>query len=245
MTAGQIALFLCAGVLGGAVNAAAGGAKLFVFPMLLAAGLPPVAANATATLAVWPAQMPAAWVYRDRLRGELRALAWQGAPAVIGSLAGVAALLAGGDAGFLAFVPACLTLAVLAIAFGEPIARRIRPGAARAAAPALMLLTGFYGGYFGAGMAFLIIASLTLAGVADAQDANARKNLFGVAINSAAVPVLALSGLVDWGAAATVALGGLLGGWLGARLARRVPQRALRWGVAGAGAVLTASFLLR
>ena len=63
-------LFLMAGVVGGAVNAAAGGAKLFVFPMLLGAGLPPLMANATGTVALWPAHLPAAWVYRRELAVE-------------------------------------------------------------------------------------------------------------------------------------------------------------------------------
>jgi uncharacterized membrane protein YfcA len=94
-------------------------------------------------------------------------------------------------------------------------------------------------------MGFMLLATLTLAGHADAHDANARKNLYAVAINTTAVVPLALSGLVDWPAAASVALGGLGGGYLGARMVRMVPARALRWAVAAGGAALTVSFLLR
>jgi uncharacterized protein len=60
-------IYLLAGVAGGAVNASAGGAKLFVFPLLLASGLSPLAANVTAAVALWPAQLPAVWVWRKTL----------------------------------------------------------------------------------------------------------------------------------------------------------------------------------
>lgn len=63
--------FLFAGLVGGAVNAAAGGAKLCVFPLLLATGLPPIAANVTQGVALWPAPLPAVWVYRRELMGGI------------------------------------------------------------------------------------------------------------------------------------------------------------------------------
>ncbi len=85
---GEILVFLAAGLLGGAVNAAAGGAKLFVFPLLLASGFPPIAANVTQGVALWPAQLPAAWVYRAEIRAELRNLITLVVPAFVGALSG-------------------------------------------------------------------------------------------------------------------------------------------------------------
>ncbi len=68
-------IYLLAGLAGGTVNASAGGAKLFVFPLLLASGLSPLAANVTAAVALWPAQLPAVWVWRHSLRADARRLA--------------------------------------------------------------------------------------------------------------------------------------------------------------------------
>ena len=79
----------------------------------------------------------------------------------------------------------------------------------------------------------------------DIQRANATKLLFAFGINTTAVVPLALSGLVDWLAAVGVLAGGLLGGYVGARVARRLPERPMRWIVVVMGVVLTASFLLR
>lgn len=247
----HIVYFFAAGVVGGAVNAAAGGAKLFVFPMLLASGLPPLAANATGTVALWPATMPALWVYRDRLREDRRGLALSLIPALIGALVGASTLIFIGERLFVASVPFFLAVAVVTIVFGEQIAARARRAAERrargagVATKALLFACGFYGGFFGAGMGFMLIAVLTLAGMADIHGANARKNLFAVMINTTAVIPLAMSGLIDWRAAPAVLLGGLAGGYLGAHVVRRLPQRPMRIGVAALGVVLTLSFLLR
>ena len=243
----DFALFLAAGLVGGAVNAAAGGAKLFVFPMLLASGLPPLAANATGTVALWPAQIPAAWAYRRELRAEGWSLARRALPVLAGALLGALALIVSSEGAFVAVVPLCLALAVAAIAMGDrltTVAARVSP-AGTALGAALLFLCGVYGGYFGAGLGFMLLAVLSLSGVADIQRANGQKNLLALVINTTAVPPLLASGLVDGMAALGVLLGGLAGGWLGAFLVRRLPARPLRYGVAGLGLVLTASFLLR
>jgi uncharacterized membrane protein YfcA len=248
MTA-EIGLFLLAGLAGGVVNAAAGGAKLFVFPLLLASGLPPLMANATGTVALWPAQLPAAWVYRAELMADRRAVLRHLVPAVIGSLAGAIALIHSPEQAFVAAIPALLGIAVVAIVFGKRLAdfaqHALSGRRLGAATGLLMFLCGFYGGYFGAGMGFMLLAVITLAGVASILRANAEKNFVGVCINSTAVVPLAFSGLVDWLAAVSVLIGGLAGGYLGGRLTRLVPEMVMRIGVAVVGVVLTASFLLR
>jgi uncharacterized membrane protein YfcA len=245
----ELLLFLAAGVVGGAVNAAAGGAKLFVFPLLLGAGLPPLMANATGTVALWPAHLPAVWVYRRELAVE-GARFWRRAwPVLIGALTGAFALIASSEAAFVAIVPFCLALAVGAILAGNRLpllVRRWAPGGVGVVLTAVLLfLCGVYGGYFGAGMGFMLLAVLTLAGSVDMQTANAQKNLLSFSINTTAVVPLSLSGLVDWRAAVAVLVGGLIGGYFGATLTRLIPQNVLRWGVGILGVVLTLSFLLR
>ncbi len=242
-------LFVAAGVVGGMVNAAAGGAKLFVFPMLLATGLPPVVANATSTVALWPAQLPAAWVYRKELDAGAGAFLRRVAPALVGALAGALLLVVLPQRVFMAVVPALLIVAVGSIVLGPRAAelvRRIVPAErVRGLTGVLLFVAGLYGGYFGAGLGFILLAVLSLGDARGLQRANGSKVLFAFCINTVAVVPLALSGVVQWFAALGVLIGGLAGGYLGARLARRLPEAVLRWTVATLGIVLTWSFLTR
>jgi uncharacterized membrane protein YfcA len=247
VTGAELALFLVAGVVGGVVNSLAGGAKLFVFPILLASGLPPIAANATGTVALWPAQLPAVWINRARLSGEGRALLRRMWPALIGALVGAGLLIVSSERAFLLAIPFVLVAAVGIIALGNrtaTLAARLLPPRDRgAAAGILMFVTGIYGGFFGAGMGFLLIAVLTLAGVASIHTANAEKNALATAINTTAVVPLLLSGLAHLPAAGVVLVGGLAGGYLGGLLAGRLPEAPMRIAIALLGLVLTLSFL--
>lgn len=241
-------IYLFAGVAGGVVNASAGGAKLFVFPLLLASGLPPVAANVTAAIGLWPAQLPAVWVWRETLRADAHRLARQAIPAVIGGLAGALLLVGFPDDAFVAAIPFLLAIAVAAILLGPRLAtllqRTLPPRRRAAVTGGLLFLTGLYAGYFGAGMGFMLIAVLTAASGLDIRAANAAKNLLAVAISTTAVVPLMLSGLVVWPAALLVLAGGLAGGYLGGHLTRVIPAAAMRIGVSAIGVALTASFLL-
>lgn len=247
MSGAEIALFLAAGVLGGVVNVLAGGAKLFVFPMLLASGLPPLVANATGTVALWPAQLPAIWAYRARLLRQGRALIGRMVPALGGALAGALLLIFSTERAFLAVIPFVLAGAVVLIALGQHTGRLLirLVGSTRQARASgvLMFLAGVYGGFFGAGLGFLILAVLGLAGVSTISDANIEKNALSMAINTTAVVPLLLSGLVHLPAAIVVMLGGLAGGYLGGQLAGRLPEAPMRLGIAALGLVLTLSFL--
>jgi len=240
-------LFLAAGFVGGAVNVAAGGAKLFVFPILLSAGLPPLAANATGTVALWPAQMPGVLVFRKSLPSSPGMLAVDAAFAGIGAVLGVLALIGFGEATFVGLVPFFLVIAVGAILFGDRLTRWMQPIARSAGGPrmarVIFLACGVYAGYFGAGLGFMLLAAVFLAGDSRIHAANARKNLLAVAANTAAVIPLSLSGLVVWPAAISVFIGGVAGGYVGARIIRRLPERLLKWTIALMGTGLTLIYL--
>ena len=64
----DLLLLALAGFAAGGMNALAGGGTFFSFPALLAAGLPPVTANATNAVALWPASLAGAWAARASLR---------------------------------------------------------------------------------------------------------------------------------------------------------------------------------
>lgn len=247
MNLAELAMFAAAGVVGGVVNSLAGGAKLFVFPMLLASGLPPIVANATGTVALWPAQLPALWLHRRMIAGSLRAMAGRIAPAAVGALVGAFALILSSERAFLAVIPFVLVGAVVVIALGNRLARLATRAIPRSWRGALILVlmfaTGVYGGYFGAGMGFLLIAVISLAGVWSIHESNAEKNLAATVINTTAVVPLLASGLVHLPAAGGVLIGGLLGGYLGGRISGLLPELPMRLVVAGLGLVLTLSFL--
>jgi uncharacterized membrane protein YfcA len=240
---------LLAGLIGGIVNAAAGGAKLFVFPMLLAMGLPPIAANVTQAVALWPAQLPAVWVYRRELAGEFRALALQMIPALIGAFLGANMMVNSSEKFFVSVVPVLLIVAVIAIVMGPRTTDFMRwafPGERlKTATATLLALIGFYGGFFGAGMGFMLLAVLAASTGKGVGHVNGAKNLFAAAIQSVAVMPLMFSGLVDWLAAICVLIGGIAGGYIGASVTRQLPEAYVRIVVAGLGLVLTLSFLLR
>lgn len=240
-------LFLAAGFAGGAINAAAGGAKLFVFPMLVAAGLSPLAANATATAGLWPAQAMSSLAYRRRLAELLPDAILGFAIVLVGGLIGALLFLASGATLFTMAIPPLIAVATLTIAFGRRIVLWLPKGNSRGfrrpAASAVLFLAAVYGGYFGAGLGFMLLAAITLAGREKLADANGLKNAMAFATNSIAMVPLALSGLVDWRAAATVIVGGLAGGYAGGILAQMVPDRYVRALVVAIGVLLTFHYL--
>ena len=67
MTPWDVTLIGAGGFAAGAVNAMAGGGTFFSFPALLAVGLPPVVANASNSVALWPGSLAGAWAYRREL----------------------------------------------------------------------------------------------------------------------------------------------------------------------------------
>ncbi|MDZ5696606.1 MULTISPECIES: sulfite exporter TauE/SafE family protein [Phyllobacteriaceae] len=243
----DLALFILAGLIGGAVNALAGGAKLFIFPLLIASGLPPVVANATSTVALWPAQLPAAWLYRHIFAGRAVAFLRRLAPALAGALMGSFALILSPEDAFLAVVPFLLVLAVVAIALGNRLAllvNRLVVGRSHGLLTMLlMFLTGFYGGYFAAGLGFFLITILTMGGMTSIRNANAEKNLSAFFINTTTIIPYFLSGLVDLQAALSVLAGGLVGGYCGGWLSKYLPETPMRILVATLGLILTLSFL--
>ena len=142
-----------------------------------------------------------------------------------------------------------LVIAVVAILLGERLAKygqrlQGKPGAGLIT-PLLILACGVYAGYFGAGLGFMLIATILMSGETRIHAANAKKNFYSVAAATSAVIPLSLSGEVAWTAAGLVLIGGLLGGLTGAKLLTRVPPLALRIAVSVAGTVLILAYLAR
>src|SRR5215470_3662472 len=247
MSAGQPVVLAGAGFLAGLCGAVAGLASLVSYPALLAAGLDPLVANVTNTVALVLAGLGSAAASRPELRGQAGRVRWLLALATAGGLTGSVLLLATPPGVFQLVVPVLIAGAsVLLLAQPRVLRRRGDLLAERGAGvSAVQLGVPVYGGYFGAGAGVLLLAVLALSVPEPLARLNALKNVCLGAANAVAAAGFVLFGPVRWGAAEPLALGFLLGGALGPALVRRLPQRPLRILIAIAGLGLAAKLGLQ
>jgi uncharacterized membrane protein YfcA len=240
------------GLVTGAINTVAGGGSLLSFPALLALGYPPLVANVTNTIGVFPSSAGGSLGYRRELAGQARNWVLLAAICTVGSLLGAWLLLVLPASTFEAAVPVLIAAAAL-LTLAQPwLARRTRgPNHRRPAAEAVatvpaagaaeatplvrrwgllvaVLLISVYGGYFGAAMGVLLIAVLGLFLRQTLQRVNALKTSLTAVVNGVAAVAFAFLGPVVWSAALVLAGTTMVGGMLGAVIARRLSDRALR-----------------
>jgi hypothetical protein len=243
----DILLLLLAGFAAGGMNALAGGGTFFSFPALLAAGLPPVTANATNAVALWPASLAGAWAARDSLRPLGRYLLPLMAAGLAGGLLGglLLLLLLGGDAVFATLIPWLLLAATALFAASPWLSRWLAARRAEAAQPPHSPLSlgahigvSIYGGYFGAGMGILQLAAFSIEGHPLAR-ANALKNLISAVIYSVATATFVIAGRVSWYELVILLVGATVGGYVGGALGQRLPAKFLRLLVISVGSGMT------
>ncbi len=245
-------IVLAAGFLAGAMNAIAGGGTMLTFPALLAAGLPPVLANTTSTVALWFGMPGSVWAFRRRLR-EVRA--WilpLGIVSLLGGLAGALLLIRLPDSVFEAAVPWLILGATALFLANEPIRRWAFAHAAdhdpekppRWGA-AFQTGVAIYGGYFGAGIGIMMLAGLGLLGIRDLNRMNALKNLLALLCNTAAMLFFLLTGSFDGRLVLILLAGSIPGYFLGAHFAQRVPAKLVRFIVAAIGIGIAVSLLAK
>jgi uncharacterized membrane protein YfcA len=242
----SVLLFLAAAA-GGAINSVAGGGSFIAFPALLFAGVPPVPANATNTIALWPGSAASAVAYRRELAEVRREVLPLGIAAAIGGLAGALLLLRTVESTFILLIPWLLLFATLLFSFGNAVAQRLTRGrhAPLAVGVAAQLFISVYGGYFGGGMGIMMLAVLTLLGMTHIHRMNALKNVLGTLINGVAVVAFVVAGAVRWGPGIVMIAGGITGGYAGAAIARRLSPRYVRWLVLVIAWGMTGYFFVR
>jgi uncharacterized membrane protein YfcA len=230
-------------------NAVAGGGACFTFPVLVAFGLSTIEANATTAVALVPGSLAVAVAYRRETVARWRELVPFVIISVFGGLAGGVLLIEIGDERFRPLVPWLLGAATLLFATSGKIRDLVR----RPGRPAVGHLTGYlliaaaalYGGFFGAGLGIMLLASLALMGGGDFHKANATKNVVATLAQGFAVALFVAGGLVYWPEAAVITVAAILGGYLGVIVAKRVPESIVRGIVVAVGAVLTVVFFVR
>ncbi len=240
-------LLFFAAVVGGAMNSVAGGGSFVAFPALLFAGVAPVPANATNTIALWPGSVASVVAYRRELRFAREPLAPLAAAALLGGLAGSVLLLRTSDHTFVLLIPWLLLFATLLFSFGGRVLGRLRGGAHAplGVAVAAQLAISVYGGYFGGGMGIMMLAVLSLLGSTDIHKMNAVKALLTALVNGLAVVAFIVAGAVEWAPGLVMIAGGITGGYAGAAVARRVSPRIVRILVTAIAWGMTAYFFAR
>ncbi|MGI5224108.1 sulfite exporter TauE/SafE family protein [Actinoallomurus sp. CA-142502] len=221
-----------AGAGAGCINVIVGSGSLITFPVLVALGYPPVVANVSNTVGLVPGSASGAYGYRRELNGQRARLARLGLASVIGALTGGVLLLVLPASAFEVIVPALIGVACVLVVIQPRLSawlggRRRHPHGG----PWLwitVLLSGVYGGYFGAAQGVVLLALLGIFLDEDLQRVNAVKNVLAGVVNGAAALLFIAVAHVDWWAALFIAVGSTAGGLLGASIGRRLPPIALR-----------------
>ena len=236
----------------GAVNALAGGGTLITFPVLTALGIPPVMANVTNTVALLPGYLGGTFAQWEDIRRQSGRLALYLPAGLVGGLLGGYLLLNTGEKLFTQLIPVLILLASLLLAFNDTLRRLLQRRAAqtgRNLSPAWAVLpvalAAVYGGYFGAGLSVIVLASLGLAINESLTRLNALKQIISFTVNLAAAVYFIFSGNVIWPVAVVMAVCALIGGNLGGRLAGRISPSALRWTVVAIGLVVAFIYFIK
>ena len=234
MSIGEILAIALAGLAAGTINTVVGSGTLITFPVLLAFGYAPVTANVSNTIGLVPGSLSGAVGYRRELKGQRELALRLGAASVLGGITGAVLLLVLPASAFETIVPVFIALALVLVLLQPRLSRllarhAVDPDRRGAVLTTLALyVTGVYGGYFGAAQGILLLAILGLALAQDLHRTNALKNVLAGLVNGVAGVVFILVAHVEWGPAAIIACGSVLGAQLGARYGRRLPPPALR-----------------
>ncbi|WP_448207061.1 sulfite exporter TauE/SafE family protein [Azospirillum sp. sgz302134] len=241
-------LLLAAAFFAGAMNAVAGGGSFLTLPALIYAGVPPVAANATGTVALLPGYASGVFGYRNDLEpvGGVGLVALS-VVSLAGGLVGAALLLMTPDAVFRGIVPWLLLAATALFAFGGAISAKLRSVGLHGTGALLATLfaVSVYGGYFNGGLGILLLAQFSLFGMTNLNAMNGLKNLFSAVLTAIAVVAYAVGGAVEWPYAALMTIAAMTGGYAGARVGRKIPAPILRTGIIAVGLIMSTLFFLK
>lgn len=238
-----------AGILGGALNAVAGGGSFITFPALMFSGVAPIRANATNTVALWLGVTASTGAYRKHLNFSRRVMIPLAITSVIGGVAGAFLLLRTPAQTFQRVLPWLLLAATSLFVIGPRLSRGSRNGLAHdatrtaiAVAAIFELVVAVYGGYFGGGLGILNLAMLAALGMTDIHAMNGWKAVLGGIINGAAVVTFVAKGAVVWRPGIVVIAGAIMGGYFGAHYAQKLPQPWIRAFVIAVGTGMTLYF---
>jgi uncharacterized membrane protein YfcA len=239
---------MAAGFGAGVMNALAGGGSLLTFPALVLVGVPSISANASSTVALFPAAFASAWAFRSQISGfpgiPFAALLASG---LTGGAAGALLLLYTPQRTFDVIIPWLLLAATLTFIFAPRLAFGSRKSFQLRPVPflAMHFFIGIYAGYFGGALGLITLAAWNLYGFTDIKALNPTKILLGGATNAAAVVCFILIAEIWWRETVYTLAGAVMGGYFGARAGLHIPSGITRWVVTGISVFMTVVFFLR
>jgi len=250
MQPAEIAALTAAALAAGAMNALAGGGTVLTFPALLAFGMPAIQANATSTLALLIGILGSVYGYRRQIVVVAPLITRFGLASALGGLLGALLLTHTAEKTFAALVPFLLLFATFLFLANNAFRRLVRidplahpadllhrPGFA--AACFFQFLVATYGGYFGAGIGILMLATLGILGMHDIHEMNALKTVLGALVNLVASIYFVFAGLIVWPEALVMTAGATVGYFAASHYAQRIPQTAVRHIVAAIGLAIS------
>ncbi|HSH55880.1 MAG TPA: sulfite exporter TauE/SafE family protein [Candidatus Limnocylindrales bacterium] len=228
----------------GVVNSFAGGGIIILFPALLAAGLPAVTANATSNLSSWPGALTSAYGYRHYLAKLPRKYLLLLIPCFIGAVVGSWLLAHTNSTEFERAVPYLVLAAVLLFMF-QPLLHSHLASNLKHHRTAPLVLIGvalipmaIYGGYFGAGFGFIMLAFLGFTHITNLHQINGLNNLAGATISLVCTVYFSWIGLINWQYGNVLVVGSLLGGFVGSRIAQRLNPAYVHLGIVVLGLIV-------
>jgi len=262
MNFGSYALVVGSAFIAGVINSVAGGGTVLTFPALIAAGLSPITANATSTVALVPGSFTAAYGFRNAIGSNKGLIIKLAIVNIVGGAIGTIVVLCIGDALFARLVPWLILCATFLFIAQEPISNAMKAriqasdgetasgedtltGPAAFKMLSLQFVFAIYGGFFGAGMGILMLAALGFLGLKNIYRMNAIKNINAVAINVVASLIFIFNGRVNWKVAAMMAVAAIIGGYGGAGIALKIGQKRVRQIVIGIGLAIAAIMFYR
>lgn len=237
-------LFVVGGIASG-INSVAGGGSLVSFPLLVSLGIPPLTANATNSVGLWPGSLAGAFGFREQLSATKQHLKTLFLPTLIGTTLGSWLLIQTGEQVFKAVVPGLILMATLLLWFQPNIKNWANRRDHKVSPTGALLMQGLvaaYGGYFGAGMGIMMLATFGLYIPGNVHQLNAVKTWLGVVINLSASVIFITKGMVLAAPAICLTLGSLVGGFWAARASLKLDSDLLRKLIAGFGFCLALHF---
>lgn len=243
-----------AGLAAGTINTVVGSGTLITFPTLLAFGVPPVTANVSNTVGLVPGSLSGAIGYRRELAGQRARVLRLAVASLVGGLAGGVLLLVLDEDAFETIVPVLILLGLFLVVLQPRISAWVaRRHEALGTGPRgvtgawwvwpAVLVTGVYGGYFGAAQGVLLMAVMGIGIAESLQRLNAVKNVLALLVNAVAGALFVVVADVDWAVVALIGVGSIIGGQVGATVGRRLPDPALRVTIVVVGLTALAVFL--
>jgi uncharacterized membrane protein YfcA len=243
---------LIASFIAGAINSVAGGGSMISFPVLVMMGVPPIIANTTNTVGLWPGAIGSLYGFREELARIPRGYYWLLLPAVIGSAGGAFLLRHTSATSFERIIPVLIIFATVMFMIAPSVRQILHKKSAHSEPRtlfktvlilALQICVAVYGGYFGAGMSILMLSVLSLIGMTDMLEMAAMTSLLSLSINGTAGLIFSLSGLIDWKIAGVMAIGSITGGYSATGIARKVGSSWIRRLVIAVGVLLAVTTL--